>query len=37
MCRTIFENHAADILLPDITRYGGTSEIKKDCEPVRMF
>ncbi len=29
MCRTILENHAADILMPDITRCGGITEMKK--------
>jgi galactonate dehydratase len=29
MCRTVLENHAADILMPDITRCGGISEMKK--------
>jgi galactonate dehydratase len=29
MCRPILERHAADILMPDITRCGGISELKK--------
>jgi galactonate dehydratase len=41
MCRTILENHAADILMPDITRCGGISEMKKiaslcDCFNVPL-
>jgi galactonate dehydratase len=29
MCRTVLERQAADILMPDITRCGGISELKK--------
>jgi galactonate dehydratase len=29
MCRPILERHAADILMPDITRCGGISELRK--------
>jgi galactonate dehydratase len=29
MCRPILERHAADVLMPDITRCGGISELKK--------
>jgi galactonate dehydratase len=29
MCRPILERHAADILMPDITRCGGISEMRK--------
>ena len=29
MCRPILERHAADILMPDVTRCGGISELRK--------
>ncbi len=29
MARTILEKHAADILMPDVTRCGGVSELRK--------
>jgi galactonate dehydratase len=29
MCRPVLERHAADILMPDVTRCGGISELKK--------
>ena len=29
MCRTVLENYAVDILMPDITRCGGISEMKR--------
>jgi galactonate dehydratase len=41
MCRTVLEHHAADILMPDIVRCGGISEMKKiaslcDCFNVPL-
>lgn len=37
MCRPILELHAADILMPDITRCGGISEMKKIASLCECF
>jgi len=37
MCRPILERHAADILMPDITRCGGISEMRKIANLAECF
>lgn len=37
MCRPILERHAADILMPDITRCGGISELRKIANLCECF
>ena len=37
MCRPILELHAADILMPDITRCGGISELRKIANLCECF
>jgi galactonate dehydratase len=37
MCRPILERHAADILMPDITRCGGISEMRKIANLCECF
>lgn len=37
MCRPILERHAADILMPDITRCGGISEMRKIANLSECF
>lgn len=37
MCRPILERHAADILMPDVTRCGGISELRKIASLCECF
>jgi galactonate dehydratase len=37
MCRAVLERHAADILMPDITRCGGITEMKKIASLCECF